>query len=361
MKSIKDEYRRFRKWQENPIDYQDSHENHHCCNCGVDMDNNYCPRCGQKAVYGPITWKSVWQGIMDVWGVGTRSLPFTLWQLIWRPGYLMRDYISGKRQVSFPPVKMLLLVGVVAFLIDNLTDPDQTAQTVAVTSTGIRYFIDVVFNWLDVHYAWSLLIAFCYLIVPVWSLFREAPRCLHHTLPQGFFIHVFVATQFLLVTMLFYLITFFLFPKYNGENYEGIVFLLIIPLLLLIDYKQLFGYSWRGTLWRAIMAVPMALLFFRALVQFSLAFLRLVEHGMGKQFWEYVLMAIDGAVLLWLVMEIVGVINRKEWRNNSWWHVLKRLALAALALLITTGICYSIGHNSSIVGLYNAFMDVIKL
>ena len=62
----------------------------------------------------PITWRSVWQGIMDVWGVGTRSLPYTLWQLLWRPGYLMRDYISGKRQVSFPPVKMLVIVGIFA-------------------------------------------------------------------------------------------------------------------------------------------------------------------------------------------------------------------------------------------------------
>lgn len=358
MKAIKEEYRRFRKWQENPINYQDSHENHHCCNCGVDMENNYCPRCGQKAVYGPITWKSVRQGVLDVWGVSTRSLPYTLWQLIWRPGYLMRDYISGKRQVSFPPVKMLLLVGVVAFLIDNLTDPEQTVQTVAVTSTGIRYYIDVVSNWLDVHYAWSLLIAFCYLIIPVWSLFREAPKYPHHTLPQGFFIHVFVATQFLLVTMLFYLITFFLFPKYNGEYFAGFVFLLIIPLLLLMDYKQLFGYNWWGTLWRAIMVVPMALMFFRALVQFGRAFLRLVEHGMGKQFWEYVLMGIDGAVLLWLVMEIVGVINRKEWRHSGWWHVVKRPVLIALILAVTDSACFYFGLSGAVVDLYNTYLSV---
>ncbi len=360
MKAIKEEYRRFRKWQENPINYRDSHENHHCCNCGVDMENNYCPRCGQKAVYGPITWKSVWQGVMDVWGVSTRSLPYTLWQLIWRPGYLMRDYISGKRQVSFPPVKMLLLVGVVAFLIDNLTDPE-TVQTAAVTSTGIRYYLDVVFNWLDVHYAWSLLMAFCYLIIPVWSLFREAPLYPHHTLPQGFFIHVFVATQFLLVTMLFYLTSFFLFPKYDGDNFGGIVFLLIIPLLLLIDYKQLFGYSWWGTLWRAIMAVPMALMFFKALVQFGCAFLRLVEHGMGKQFWEYVLMGIDGAVLLWLVMEIVGVINRKEWRHSGWWQVVKRPVLIALILAVTSSACYYFGCQGALAGLYHIYFGLTTL
>ena len=73
MFSLKEKYRQFRQWQQTPIDYHDSHDHHGCCNCGAESDNNYCPRCGQKAVYGPITWQSVWQGIMDVWGVGTRS------------------------------------------------------------------------------------------------------------------------------------------------------------------------------------------------------------------------------------------------------------------------------------------------
>ena len=83
--SFRDKYRQFKEWQRQPIEYQDSHDHHGCCNCGAESENNYCPRCGQKAVYGPITWHSVWQGVMDVWGVGTRSLPFTLWQLLWRP------------------------------------------------------------------------------------------------------------------------------------------------------------------------------------------------------------------------------------------------------------------------------------
>ena len=81
MFSLQEKYHRFRQWQRQPFEYHDSHDHHGCCNCGAESENNYCPRCGQKAVYGPITWQSVWQGIMDVWGVGTRSLPYTLWQL----------------------------------------------------------------------------------------------------------------------------------------------------------------------------------------------------------------------------------------------------------------------------------------
>ncbi len=43
--------------------------------------------------------------------MGNRSLLYSLWQLIWRPGYFISDYINGKRQVSFPPVKMLVVMG----------------------------------------------------------------------------------------------------------------------------------------------------------------------------------------------------------------------------------------------------------
>jgi len=52
---IKEKYRQFRQWQQQPFEYHDSHDHHGCCNCGAESENNYCPRCGQKAVYGPIT------------------------------------------------------------------------------------------------------------------------------------------------------------------------------------------------------------------------------------------------------------------------------------------------------------------
>ena len=50
----------------------------------------------------------------------TRSLSFTLIQLLLRPGYLIHDYLSGKRQVSFPPVKMLFIVAIVNVLASRL-------------------------------------------------------------------------------------------------------------------------------------------------------------------------------------------------------------------------------------------------
>ena len=64
----------------------------------------------------------------------SRSLLFTLVQLLQRTGYLISDYISGKRQASFPPVKMLLIVAIAQLLAYNFVDDSEAAAHMAVVS-----------------------------------------------------------------------------------------------------------------------------------------------------------------------------------------------------------------------------------
>ena len=137
---------------------------------------------------------------MDVWGVGTRSLPYTLWQLLWRPGCLIRDYISGKRQVSFPPVKMLVLVAVIIYIIGKTIYPEYwvaiiETDMVSITSTGWQYYYDYANQWIDNHLEWLFMSIFSLLILPTWLVFRHSPRNPRHTLPQGFFVQVFMTTE----------------------------------------------------------------------------------------------------------------------------------------------------------------------
>ena len=65
---MKEWWRRFRAWQENPFDYtNDSEHATRCSNCGTEFRDNFCPRCGQKAGVGPIGWNTVKQGILILW------------------------------------------------------------------------------------------------------------------------------------------------------------------------------------------------------------------------------------------------------------------------------------------------------
>ena len=88
---------RLRQWQKKPFEYEfANNEEHKCNNCEHTFKGNYCPYCSQKAGEGYIGWDSVRQSVMDVWGLGSHSLPNTVLQLLVRPGYLISDYISGE-------------------------------------------------------------------------------------------------------------------------------------------------------------------------------------------------------------------------------------------------------------------------
>lgn len=165
--NLKERWRRFRAWQESPFDYT-NHSEHatRCANCGTEFSDNFCPRCGQKAGTGPIGWNTVKQGILILWGMDTRSLSFTLIQLLLRPGYLVRDYLSGKRQVSFPPVKMLFIVAIANVLASRLHTMLYGSAAEADTFPDAVAFMNRFMTWAQENTAWGTLwrLALCVVI-----------------------------------------------------------------------------------------------------------------------------------------------------------------------------------------------------
>ena len=94
---LKKQIERFRAWQKSPVRHWEQKDGEqHCPNCGHEFTGNYCPVCGQQACDGRITWAWVRKSILMLWGMGSRSMPYSIWQLIWRPGYFIGDYISGR-------------------------------------------------------------------------------------------------------------------------------------------------------------------------------------------------------------------------------------------------------------------------
>ena len=90
---LKQYYRRFRHWQEAELHYVNRHEGsvQHCCNCATEFAGNFCPICGQRAGVGRVGWNSVKENVALLWGMDSRSLTYTLVQLLGRPGYLVRN------------------------------------------------------------------------------------------------------------------------------------------------------------------------------------------------------------------------------------------------------------------------------
>ena len=336
-----------------------SDQEHSCVNCGHEYRGNFCPACGQKATAGRITWNTVRCGVMDVWGLGSRSLLRSLWNLIVRPGSFISDYINGKWQVSFPPVKMLVIVAVLLYFLGRLIYPefwndlfDEDAES---TAAGVSGFLDTVVYWIISHPEWSILFLFSFLIVPTWFVFRHAPRNTRHTLPQGFFIQVFLSIQFYL-----WLFVFSLVLKLCGLDMDlalTISFAVGLPLLVCVDYKSLFGYGWWGTLWRVVAVYKFAYLVLLSVILLTVLFDRLVLSIGGSLSIPVLLVRLLCIIaFIHQVILVIDMINRKTWRTAG---RLKALRLP----LITLGVVLVLVVIGEIIrpGALSAIMDMIFL
>ena len=81
-----------------------------CSSCKTEYTGNYCPRCGQAAGVGRFSFKKALMLFLDVWAIGNRSMLRSLRDLMFRPGFMIRDYLRGMQSAYFPPFKMFFLL-----------------------------------------------------------------------------------------------------------------------------------------------------------------------------------------------------------------------------------------------------------
>ena len=117
---VKDRYRRFGEWKQQPHQVAPlSEEEHECATCGTRFEGNYCPRCGQSAKIGRYSFKKALLLFLDVWGVGNRGMFRSIRDLILRPGYMIRDYLSGMQMAYFPPFKLFFLLMTLSLVVES--------------------------------------------------------------------------------------------------------------------------------------------------------------------------------------------------------------------------------------------------
>ena len=239
LQQLKKRFEQFKCWvRRTPSFLPVSEEEHRCQCCGHRYRGNYCPRCAQKSGLGRITWRSVRNGVLDVWGLGSRSMTLSIWQLLYRPGYFIGDYIIGKRQLSFPPVKMLFIVAMIYANVLFWFFPDVLKLPLE-EQGAVGYKL-----WIREHYSLAMLAMSVLAIVPTWVIFRRSPRNTHHTIPEGFFIQVFLQTLSIVLSLLIIPLDF-IQSKFSTVAYD-----LLIMAYFFVAYKQLFGYGIWVTLWR---------------------------------------------------------------------------------------------------------------
>ena len=253
-KSWKERYREFREWQVRPYEVAAmSEEEHDCPTCHTLYKGNFCPRCGQSARIGRYSFTTALLNFLDVWGIGNRSMFRTLRDLILRPGYMIRDYLSGMQMAYFPPFQMLFLLTTLSFIIlygvnirgityedlrqEALTQVEQMGGEDPVsTEAGAAAF-----NWImDFTEQYPNLVSLLY--IGIFSLFLFPFYRYNKVIPNMRYSEFMVATIYIanMISLYELVMMFFCCPVTITS--------IIASLTALIPLKQLSGFSWLRTI-----------------------------------------------------------------------------------------------------------------
>ena len=138
---LKEKYHAFKEWQKRPYQVAPLNpQEHTCATCGTTFHGNYCPRCGQSSRIGRYSLKSTFLLFLDVWGLGNRGMFRSIRDLMFRPGYMIRDYLSGMQMAYFPPFKMYFLLIAFSMLVDgglNIKGENRIDQAIESYQKGI--------------------------------------------------------------------------------------------------------------------------------------------------------------------------------------------------------------------------------
>jgi len=144
-----------------------------CKNCNQQFKGNYCNNCGQTADTHEINrhylWHTIQHGVFHV----DNGIIYTTKELFTRPGYAIKEYITGKRVKHFNPFAYVIILSTLYVLIAHFLHIDLFDKKISVTLSGdegtkvteIIGVITGISTWIKDHYAYSTL-----MLLPVFSL-----------------------------------------------------------------------------------------------------------------------------------------------------------------------------------------------
>lgn len=87
-----------------------------CLNCGDPTPGNFCRNCGQRKVEVHVSLARMLMEALDDQFSLNSALPRTIGALMFRPGHLTREYMTGRIARYIPPFRLYLVTSVAFFL-----------------------------------------------------------------------------------------------------------------------------------------------------------------------------------------------------------------------------------------------------
>ncbi|MDO4496405.1 MAG: DUF3667 domain-containing protein [Bacteroidales bacterium] len=255
---------------------------HHCLNCGKEFEGSFCPNCGQAARVQRITGQSLVKQIISSVLNFEANIPRTLIDLFYRPGYLIADYLTGKRKDYSNPFSTLLLLVAAYLFLNEFVFKDQVRQAMIDYSTQVGMGLNRELNpqadvalgpTPEMQYAQEMELAgaifdyfsvFNLLLIPVvafplWLVFRKVGRFAQQSLN---FFEALVAVAYLsCLNMVINLVSAPFLCISTMSTITIVGYVICIPLCLL-SLRQLFLIGWGQVLWRSAVFVVLLVVFY---------------------------------------------------------------------------------------------------
>ena len=237
-----------------------------------------------------ITLKRAVLTFMETWGLGSRNIFYTAWHLLWRPGYVIADYLNGRRNRYMQPFFMFFVLTLIlvqlAWVINVQTPKNKDMTLIAfellrdhkdaftleqsAKIINAAQWLDKVQDWCDENRAWDLLLHSIGVLLVTWLLWRKSPRVgeaewvvesgellVGYNFAEIATAVVYILCQLQLISMIA-MVLFHRLPFDHMQGWAMVVPKLVLFGILLVDFKQLFRREWWPTAWRTMVIVVFA-------------------------------------------------------------------------------------------------------
>lgn len=240
-----------------------------CLNCGTEFHGSYCPECGQYWEVKRISWRSVVDGLLQGLTGFQANLPRTLLDLFYRPGYLVADYLKGRRKNYTNPFSLILLLAAFFVIIEQYVSRNDIrsvtagfGNTIGSAFGGSQESMDAeaqaktleatqeISNIIYDNFGLFNLALIPLLTLPIWIVYRKQGSWKkdHQNLFESVTIAAYITAQNVCVSII-------ILPFETSENIGALTvigYFITIPLMLLTLW-QLYGMSVKTYLLRLLL------------------------------------------------------------------------------------------------------------
>lgn len=246
-----------------------------CVNCGTHFSGNFCPACGQAATTRRFVFRDMLHSVFATLVAGDNVFFRTAGALLFRPGFMVRDYLYGRRARYFKPVQMLVRLVAVYVLCSYIFNREYSVVNFVsddivkeyVHSETLAHAIAALSSLLSNKAVYSLLLA----LVSVLP-FKVAFLGCKYRRPEGTMVGLNIAEHYYTLVYLSCLnlvVSILITPFSNIDTvssaFEGLTF----PLLLAFSstiYAQIFDLKAWNSILRCLLAIVLTALFAAGLV-----------------------------------------------------------------------------------------------